>query len=87
MDWKKHVETMVPHIVRIVTPDTRGTGFILHINKAKRELVIATAAHVIRDANSWVQAIDIEHAAFNGRLATVRSNRGILFHPRFDSAC
>ena len=88
MNWSKHVRTMRPHVVRITTPDGAGTGFILHIDKSKGKLTLATAAHVVRDALSWNQLISIYHEAFKeDPLKAWPGERSILLHPRFDSAC
>ena len=59
MDWNTHVETLTPYIVRIETPDGHGTGFV--VDQFPDGFVVATAAHVVRDAKTWGQAIDLRH--------------------------
>lgn len=87
MNWQNRVRTMRPHVVRITTPEGGGTGFILHRAKKANKLTIATASHVIRDAHTWGQVISIHHDAFEKPLQAWASERSILLHPRFDSAC
>ena len=88
MNWTKRAEIMRPHVVRITTPDASGTGFILHINKKSNKLTVATAAHVVRNARSWRQYINIHHSAFTSPLVSPPSDEyRVLLHPQFDSAC
>ena len=87
MNWIQHVAAMLPHVVRIATPDVSGTGFILHINRQEKKLTIATASHVIRDAKTWGQIIEITHSTFKNPITARTQKREILLHPRFDSAC
>ena len=86
-DWAVHIREMRKHVVRIATPNGGGTGFILHINRDEKTLVIATAGHVVRDAYAWMQDVKIFHDAFESPLRVAPGTEGILLHPRLDSAC
>ena len=86
-DWAVHIREMRKHVVRIATPNGGGIGFILHINRDEKTLVIATAGHVVRDAYAWMQDVKIFHDAFESPLRVAPGTEGILLHPRLDSAC
>lgn len=70
MDWSSAVSKITPFIVRIQTQQKWGTGFIFWQNKDY--CCIATAKHVIEDANltGWEQPIYIVQP--NGKF--VRAN-------------
>lgn len=84
MNWHTHVETVKPHLVRIETPDTLGTGFLIH--RAEGTFGVATAAHVVRNARAWEQCITIHHGAFAAACVLAPPNRVVALHPELDSA-
>ena len=84
MDWIAHVETVLPHVVRITTPEAAGTGFL--VQRSEGRIGIGTAAHVVRDAVAWKQAIRIHHPAFENPLTWLDGARTAILHPQLDSA-
>ena len=84
MDWVAQVEVVLPHVVRITTPESSGTGFLVH--RAEGRIGIATAAHVVRDAVAWKQEIQIHHPAFDPPLKWLDGPRTAILHHRLDSA-
>ena len=53
MSWHEAVEKMEPSVVKIETPRGHGTGFICDIIEDGTIVGIATAAHVVREADKW----------------------------------
>ena len=87
MDWHGHLADVVPHIVRIRTPERNGTGFLVH--RREGQVWIATASHVLRDAKTWEQMVTIEHPDFSKPLQLLpnEEQRRMWLHRRLDSAC
>ena len=84
MDWHSDIRVVRPHVVRIVTPQGRGTGFL--VRREKNSFGIATAGHVVRDAVAWKQQITIHHPSFKSPLFLLDGARIVLLHPSLDSA-
>ena len=61
MNWDQVVQKVTPYIVKIETPIGYGTGFLSLYNDDKTWCGIATAAHVIGDADEWQKPIKIRH--------------------------
>ncbi len=61
MNWNQIVEKTKPYIVKIRTPAGSGTGFLCLYDEAKKWCGIATALHVVEDADEWRQPIKIIH--------------------------
>jgi len=59
--WRKGVEIIQSHIVKIKTPRGFGTGFLCAYAKEKKFCAIATAAHVISESHIWEEPIRIHH--------------------------
>lgn len=59
--WRKGVEIIRPHVVKIVTPRGSGTGFLFAYSEDRRFCGIATAAHVISESHAWEEPIRILH--------------------------
>lgn len=89
--WHDAVDSIRPDIVRIQTPDTAGTGFLLSVGRNKGIYAIATAAHVIAHAQSWEDPIKLEHLESGQsvflratdrviRTDLARDTAAILFH-------
>jgi hypothetical protein len=71
--WYELVEALHPYIVKVTTPHGSGTGVFL-ANSPNGELYgIATAAHVVAQANQWGFPIRIEHHA---------SKKAVLLHAK-----
>ena len=50
MNWHQIVEEVTPHIVKIETQDSYGTGFLTLYNENKTLCGVATAMHVVAQA-------------------------------------
>jgi trypsin-like peptidase len=90
-DWATGVEAVRPHVVRISTPWSQGTGFLVSNGKANSFCVIATAAHVVARADDWQEPIHVCHVSsgkavvlgWGDRFARIdleRDTAAILFH-------
>lgn len=84
MDWHSHIRTILPHVMRITTPQGSGTGFL--VRRQGSSLGIATAGHVLRDAVAWKQQITIHHPNFESPVALFDHARTVILHPSLDSA-
>ena len=59
--WRKAVEIVKPHVVKVRTPRGSGTGFLCAYTKDKTICGVATAAHVVSESHLWEEPIRIEH--------------------------
>lgn len=62
--WSEAVKQVMPHVVKIELPDSHGSGFLIAyrtFGKKRTDVVIATAAHVIRHAEKWGDACRIHY--------------------------
>lgn len=84
MNWYKHIKVLAPYVVKIETPIGHGTGFV--IDQDSESFVVATAAHVVRDAKTWGQQVTLRHPASGTTLQVMEANRQIGLHPSLDSA-
>ncbi|HEY2711405.1 MAG TPA: hypothetical protein VGI60_02740 [Chthoniobacterales bacterium] len=64
MNWDSIVQKISPHVVKIETPDGSGTGFLFAYNADRRRCGIATALHVVSEANDWQKPIKIHRHDF-----------------------
>jgi hypothetical protein len=86
MEWYDAIELIRPHVVRILTPQGSGTGFLFSRSANGTVCGIATAAHVVDHAHYWEQPIRIQHEA-SGAVALLRSGeRAILLDEPHDTA-
>jgi hypothetical protein len=86
MTWQAAVDAVRPYIVRIVTPQGSGTGFIICHAEAGDVYGVATAAHVVAHAFEWELPIRIEHFA-SGQVQHLRHDkRAIFIDNNLDSA-
>ena len=83
MDWHDHVLRVKPHVVRVTTPDLSGTGFLIRRNEGR--FSVATAAHVVRNADTWRQTITVFHDAFTEPLTLWPQDRTVGLHPQLES--
>jgi hypothetical protein len=60
MNWEPTTDELRPHVVRIQTQNTSGTGFLTLYHEDSSWCGIATAAHVVGHADAWQQPIKIE---------------------------
>lgn len=86
MDWDNIITTVNPYIVKIETPTGSGTGFLCSYNDDKSLCGIATAEHVVCDADKWLQPIRIHNHDFRKTKLFTESERFILTDDSADSA-
>ncbi len=84
--WNSVVEKVTPYIVRIDTPTGHGTGFLFAYNATQKMCAIATAHHVIENADQWQQPIRIHNYDFSQRILLKEDLRVVLKNPANDSA-
>jgi S1-C subfamily serine protease len=56
-EWFAFTDQLAPSVVKIETPTGTGTGFLCAYNEAKSLTAIATAYHVVEEADKWQQPI------------------------------
>ena len=86
MDWEKTVAKVSPYIVKIETPSGSGTGCLCFYREATNWYGIATAAHVIEDADEWQQPIKIHNHTFTKSRFLKEADRFIWIDKKLDSA-
>jgi len=86
MDWDQVVQKVTPYIVKIETPTGYGTGFLSFYNSDKSWCGIATAAHVVGDADEWQKPIRIRHQSSDSALFLEPNERAIYIDGSKDSA-
>jgi Trypsin-like peptidase domain len=63
MEWVKPFELVKPYVFRVETKGGSGTGF-LYAYTTNRELAfIATAEHVVQEADAWKEPLRLTHEA------------------------
>lgn len=86
LEWFEAVELIRPHVVRILTPQGSGTGFLFSRSANGSVCGIATAAHVVDQAHYWEQPIRLQ-SADSGQVAVLRpSDRAIILDESRDTA-
>ena len=85
-EWHEVVEYATPSILRVVTQDGYGTGFLLVRSNNGLLSGVATAYHVIARAFEWGFPIRLEHASSNRSLLLHPGNRYIEFDVARDTA-
>lgn len=78
IDWQDAVEMIKPHVVKILTPQGWGTGFLIANSRSHGLCGIATAAHVVNHAHFWEEPIRVEHYASGDSLVVRHTARSIL---------
>ena len=86
MEWYQAVDLLKPHVVRIATPGGSGTGFLVSRSTVSSVRAIATADHVISEAQTWEHPIRIEHYQSGKSILLHHSERAILQEPKNDTA-
>lgn len=86
MNWDDVVQKVTPYIVKIETPDGSGSGFLVSYNENKSWCAIATALHVVSDADNWQQPIKIHNNDFTKTAFLTVNQRVILTDYKTDSA-
>ena len=59
MDWTNIVSRVAPFVVKLETPHSHGTGFLLSLTTDPELYVIATARHVIDHASKWESPVRV----------------------------
>lgn len=78
MDWDDVVQKVTPYIVKIETPANSGTGFLLSYNDNRSWCGVATALHVVSNADSWQQPIKIHNHNFS-KTAFLGAGQRVIF--------
>ncbi|VVB95381.1 Uncharacterised protein [uncultured archaeon] len=86
MDWNQVVQKVMNYIVHIYTPDGSGTGFLCLYNQTKAFCGIATALHVVEQADNWQQPIRLVHYLSNKPHFLKEDDRIIFTNRETDSA-
>jgi hypothetical protein len=86
MNWDQIVKKVTPYIVRIETPSGHGSGFLYLYNDDKSWCGVATAAHVLYQAEKWKQPVEIYHSESNQNLFLREHERVITIDWETDSA-
>jgi hypothetical protein len=86
MNWYEAVSLLTPHVVRINTPTSSGTGYLLLNSRNGALCAIATAAHVVDHAHYWEQLLRITGAASGNTKLLRPSDRAILTDSAKDTA-
>lgn len=86
MNWDQVVKKVSPHIVKIETQSGHGSGFLFLYNEDKSWCGIATAAHVLYQAEKWKQPIQMVHSESNQNLFLREHERVITIDWNTDSA-
>ncbi len=86
MNWNSIVEKVAPYVVKIETPNGHGTGFLCLYNQDKSLLGIATAYHVVSEADEWQQPMRMRHLTSGSTVFLKEYERTILNDFESDSA-
>ena len=86
LQWFQAIELVEPHIVRIMTQEGSGTGFLVYHAATDPICAIATAAHVVNRAHYWEQPIRLEHKQSGKSLLLRPADRAIFPEERKDTA-
>ena len=86
MQWNQIMAKISPYIVKIETPSGTGTGFLCVYGADKSLCGIATAYHVVAEADEWEQPIRITHYSSKTSKLFKEPDRFIFRDYRTDSA-
>jgi hypothetical protein len=86
MNWDDVVQKVTPYLVKIETPTGHGTGFLLSYNDDHSWCGVATALHVVREADSWQHPIKIHNHDFSKTAFLAVGQRVVFTDPATDSA-
>jgi len=82
--WYQLIDIIVPSIVKIETPDGQGTGFFIGYNEPRTWALIATARHVVEEADRWLQPIRIHNIPQKKVVLLQEPDRVIIHDPARD---
>ena len=86
MNWDEIVNKITPYIVKIETQTHYGTGFLFLYNENKTFCGVATALHVVSDADYWQQPIRLWHESSGKQVFLEAENRVVFTDWNTDSA-
>jgi trypsin-like peptidase len=86
MNWHTAVDSISPHVFKIESPSGHGTGFFCFLNETKQVMGIATARHVVAEANKWQQPIRVSNYQMQYTRLLTTTDRVILDDSTRDSA-
>jgi hypothetical protein len=84
--WYPAFEAVEPYVVKVITTQGTGTGFLITSVKKPNLIGIATAAHVVQFAHYWKQPIQIEHAKSGKTIFLNEADRVITVNYERDTA-
>jgi hypothetical protein len=79
MNWDSIVQKVSPYVVKIETPDGSGTGFVALYSEDKMWCGVATALHVVKEADEWQKPIKIHAHAFQKSPLFLSETKRIIF--------
>lgn len=85
MEWNAVVSRVTPYIFKIETQEGHGTGFLCYFSRDKKLYGIATARHVVVQADNWQQPIRLHHFPTKKTAFLKESERVILADEETDS--
>lgn len=86
IEWYEAFSKVAPLVVKIETHTGHGTGFLI-ANPAGNDIqLIATAAHVVKEAEYWNADIKIEQAINKKSVLVEHAERKIKIYPHQDTA-
>lgn len=85
MAWDELVRQVIPYIFKIETPSGHGTGFLCVFSGNGQVVGVATANHVVDDADKWQQPIRL--IPTSGEPVFLKQpDYSVFANPRTDSA-
>lgn len=84
--WHQVYEKVSPYLFKIKTQQGHGTGFFFATNDGNSFIAIATASHVIAEADSWRLPIRIRHHLSGVEAYFEYGDRAVIRDDRLDSA-
>jgi hypothetical protein len=86
MQWNRMVDVIAPHVFKIESPSGHGTGFLCLMGKDHEMVGIATALHVVQQADKWQQPIRVSNYQTQDTRLLTTTDRVILSSGPRDSA-
>lgn len=86
MNWDSIIDTVSPYLVKIETPTGSGTGFLCAYSDMADYCGIATALHVVEDADQWQQPMRLHSHNFEKTVLLKEGERVVLPEFKTDSA-
>ena len=86
MSWHECYDLIKQYVVKIETPQGFGTGFLFALNREGTVAAIATALHVVEEANNWRQPIKLRQHGGTQEVFITHDQRAVLIDYKRDSA-